>query len=469
MRSSVKSSLCVLLAMILAISLLPVGTARAVADPKITASAAIVMDYDTGVVIYAKDPDTLRAPASMTKVMTAYIVYEEMSKGSFTMDTPVPISDYVARISRDDVNYQMSVPLPYGGTVPVRTLLSLMLVYSASASATALAEFVSGTEEAFVKRMNETASRLGLNASYINPHGHKLNYITARSQAQLIRLFIQKYPQVLEITSLPSVNFNGKDYKTTNYLLAGEKYEYDGVDGFKTGYIRASGYCQAVTSVKNGRRLIAVAMNSSSGETRATDCVKLLDYGYGIVDEMELTGSYLDTVGHWAQAAVGELHLAGVELHTDEIMFRPNDEITRAEFVAMLYTALEISDELPGVVPGNSAVVRPFSDISDCWASSYIIRAWERGIAGGTGEGRFSPNAPITRQEIMVLLDRVLDLPDINGLNFSDTGSIAFWALDACARVTAAGIIQGSGGRLNPTGRASRAEAAQIVARVVAI
>ncbi len=468
MRRHFSKALCALLAVVFLLPLIPSPTAAALEPPRITASAAVVMDYDTGALIYAKDPDTLRVPASMTKIMTAYIVYEELDRGTLTMDTPIPISDHVAKISRDKVNYQMCVPLPYNGTVPAGTLLKLMLIYSASASAVALAEYISGSEEKFVERMNETSSRLGLNAHYINTHGHKLNYITARSQAALIRLFIQNYPQVLDITSLNSVTFEGKEYRTTNYLLPGEKYAYEGTDGFKTGNINAAGYCQSVTAVRNGRRLISVVMNSSSGDTRATDNVKLLDYAFDLLADIDLNGSFLDVSGHWAKEAVDTLNSKGVELHAGDILYRPDEDVTRAEFISMLYTALEVTDKLPESVPhpGESSS-RPFDDIAGCWARDYIIRAWDRGIADGTGNGRFSPDNYITRQQIMVLLDRVLDLPDENGLNFSDVGSIAFWALEASARVTAAGLLQGTNGRLDPNGHATRAQAAQIVARLM--
>ena len=193
-----------MLTLVCLLSLAP-SAAAAPEEPMLSGQAAIVIDYETGYVLYAKDPDTMRLPASMTKVMTAYIVYEELAKGTITMDTPVPISDHVAAISRDNVNYQTMVPLPQGGTVPVETLLKLVLLPSASASCVALAEFISGTEEAFVQRMNETARRLGLDAAYVNPYGYDDNMISPRSQAMLVREFLMKYPEVLEITSQSSV------------------------------------------------------------------------------------------------------------------------------------------------------------------------------------------------------------------------------------------------------------------------
>lgn len=529
--------------------------------PSVTANAAVVMDYDTGELLYAKDPDTMRVPASMVKVMTAYIVYEELAKGTFTLDTEVPITNNAANKSRDKANYEMVVPLPYNGIVTVGTLLRLMLIYSASASAIALGEFISGTEDAFVVRMNETAQRMGLSATYVNTHGHLYNYITARSQAELVRQFIHNYPEVLEITSETSVVFNGTEYKTTNYLLPGQRHAYEGVDGFKTGNTNPAGYCQAVTCLKDGKRLISVCMASSSGDTRATDNVKLLDYGY---DMVKYLGKYTDISEHWIRPVVEELDSLGVELHTDGFHFLPDDEITRAEFTAMLYSALELKGALPDVVnglpaepdtsvddtgangtdsgdtdtddtdtgdvdagddgtgadvPGDSeltpsdddiltetngtetetggtetetgdaetepgstetetggaeaepeasvTVTCPFTDVVGTWSETYVTGAWSRGLVNGNTETSFDPDASISRQEVMVILDRALDLPNGNGLYFSDTGDIAFWALQSAARVTYAGLFTGSDGRLNPLAHMTRAEAAQAIERIV--
>ena len=110
-----------------------------------------------------------------------------------------------------------------------------------------MAEYISGSEEAFVQRMNETARELGMTAEYENSHGAHVHYLTARSQAILVREFIQRYPQILDYTSLTGVSFNGKWYPNTNKLLPGLDYAYEGADGFKTGTITAAGYCLSAT------------------------------------------------------------------------------------------------------------------------------------------------------------------------------------------------------------------------------
>lgn len=243
----------------------------------VQAASAVVMDYQTGEILYAKDPDTARVPASMTKVLTAYIMYEEMAQGNLQKTDLVTISPNVARISRDS-SYPQPVPLVAGAQYSVEELLNLILIPSASASCIAIAEHISGSEQAFVARMNQTAKALGLNASYSNCHGARINYISARSMAVLVRTFIQEYPDILNYTSKSSYNFRGRTYNNTNHLL--NTMPYPGADGFKTGTISAAGYCVATTASRDNRRIISVVMKSTSTSQRFVDSKILLDYGF---------------------------------------------------------------------------------------------------------------------------------------------------------------------------------------------
>ena len=138
----------------------------------------------------------------------------------------------------------------------METLLELILLPSASASCIVMAEYISGTEAAFVQRMNETAARLGMTAQYENCHGAHVHYITARSQAILVRECIRRFPQMLDYTSRTSMTFNGKTYANTNQLLPGAAFAYEGVDGFKTGTINAAGYCLSATAQRGSPRII---------------------------------------------------------------------------------------------------------------------------------------------------------------------------------------------------------------------
>ena len=267
-----------LLATILAVMVCFCGSLPYASALSFQAESVFVMDGDTGEELYSYYGDVARVPASMTKVMTAYIIYQELAAGNLTMDTPVLISHNVAVKSRDS-SYPTAVPLTEGATYTVETLLNLIMIPSASASCIAMAEHISGSESAFLARMNQTADNLGLNATYYNCHGAQPNYITARSQATLTKIFIDTYPQILNITSKSGYSFNGTYYNNTNHLL-NTMAPYEGLDGFKTGTIAEAGYCVTTTAVRNGRRVISVVMKSTSDYQRFADSRQLLDYGF---------------------------------------------------------------------------------------------------------------------------------------------------------------------------------------------
>lgn len=276
-----KRILAVLLAAILCVG----GGLPSALALSFQAESVFVMDGDTGEELYSYNGDVARVPASMTKVLTAYIVYQELEAGTITLDTPVKISHNVAVKSRD-ANYPTAVPLTEGATYTVDTLLHLIMIPSASASCIAMAEHISGSESAFVTRMNATAKSLGLNATYYNCHGAQPNYITARSQAKLTKIFIDTYPDILRITKKSGFSFNGTYYNNTNHML-NTMAPYEGLDGFKTGTISAAGYCVTTTAVRNGRRVIAVVMKSTSDAQRFADSRQLLDYGFDQIQKRD--------------------------------------------------------------------------------------------------------------------------------------------------------------------------------------
>ena len=190
-----------------------------------------------------------------------------------------------------------------------------------------------------------------MTAQYENCHGAHVHYITARSQAILVRECIRRFPQMLDYTSRTSMTFNGKTYANTNQLLPGAEFAYEGVDGFKTGTINAAGYCLSATAQRGDQRIITVVMHSSNNTTRHTDSQKLLDYGFQLLEER---APYPDVAYHWSRQTVEELKDLGVELHPDGENFRPDQAVTRAEFTTMLYTALEQTGTLPTLPAENS-------------------------------------------------------------------------------------------------------------------
>jgi len=236
------------------------------------------MCYHTGEILYDRGMHTRWIPASMTKIMTAFITYQEIEAGNLTMDTPIRVSARASVFSTDRRVEGSSVPLSRGANITVDTLLQLLMIPSGNAAAIVLAEHISGNEAAFVERMNATAYELGIYASFVTPCGTVVQHTNAYSIATLIREFIKRYPDILRITSMPTVYFNGRTFNSTNRLLS--THYFSGADGFKTGRIRAAGWGHSTTAYRDGRRVIAVVMNADSNDARQTYSRRLLNFGF---------------------------------------------------------------------------------------------------------------------------------------------------------------------------------------------
>jgi D-alanyl-D-alanine carboxypeptidase len=242
----------------------------------ISATIAVVMDFYTGEILYDKNMERRWIPASTTKSMTAFIVYQEIAAGNLTFDTNIRVSAAAARFSNNRSVAGSLVPLPSGEEISVEVLLRLLMIPSANAAAVVFAEHISGNEEAFVERMNETAKTLGMYAEFTNSHGAYVHYSDAYSAAVLVREFIMQFPDILRITAMPTVNFGGQTYANTNHLVTMDI----GVDGFKTGSLRQAGWNHSTTAVRDGRRIIAVLMNAPTSTARQNESRTLLNYGF---------------------------------------------------------------------------------------------------------------------------------------------------------------------------------------------
>jgi D-alanyl-D-alanine carboxypeptidase (penicillin-binding protein 5/6) len=270
----------------------------------VKAKSAILIDFNSGQILYEKNADKVYPPASMTKMMTEYLVMQALHSKKLTWDSKVSISDYVYQISQ---NRQFSnVPLKKDYEYTVRELYEAMAIYSANGATIALAEKVGGTEKNFVDLMNKTAKKFGMtDAHYINssglenvdlgkfaPYGDKnaSNKLSAHDLAKLAYHVIKDYPEALEISKIPLKSFTaGVDAPIQmvnwNYMLPGfgvnmNKFKYEGVDGLKTGHTDLAGYCFTGTVNRNGHRLISVVMGTSSDAQRFEQTRALFDYGY---------------------------------------------------------------------------------------------------------------------------------------------------------------------------------------------
>lgn len=245
----------------------------------LTSKGACAVDAYTGETLFEYNADEALAPASMTKVMTVYIVYDLMNQGVFDKSTQIVCSGNAAKLSRDSV--ATNVPLVAGESYTVDELIGAMMIPSACAACTLVGEYISGSEEDFAKLMNLYVYKLGLEAYYDDASGlSDNNRITARSMAELGARFVREYPDILNYTSLPRFTFRGKVYENTNSLLAGKSYAYDGADGLKTGTTTLAGRCLTATAERDGRRIVGVTMRSTSGAARYTDITEILNAGF---------------------------------------------------------------------------------------------------------------------------------------------------------------------------------------------
>jgi len=265
-----RKAICIACLLLLFMFLNPIS----IAQESPLSEATVVIDFDTGDILYNRNMDTRLVPASLTKIMTAYILYEEIAAGNLTKESLIPVSPNALYMS---TAIDHRAPFSEGASYTVHTFLQLIFLPSSNSGTVAIAEYISGTQEAFAERMNETAARLGMNAQYETAHGlWGDNQKTAHCVAILIRHFIQSHPDVLRYSSLESFLFYDTEYFNINRLI----FDSAEIDGFKTGATVAAGYCLATTAIRDGRRIIAVTMNASSRDAAFADSEALLEYGF---------------------------------------------------------------------------------------------------------------------------------------------------------------------------------------------
>ncbi|WP_232725537.1 D-alanyl-D-alanine carboxypeptidase family protein [Bacillus sp. FJAT-44742] len=295
------------------------GSAEA-SGPDLEAEAAILVDAETGKIIYQDNIDVILPPASMTKIMTEYLVHEAIEEGEISWDQTVPISDKVRELSH--VRALSNVPLRPDEEYTVRELYESMAIYSANAATIALAELISGSETEFVDKMNEKAAELGLdeyefvNSSGLNnnsmgglhPEGTGAdaeNMMSARATAKLAYNLLDEYPEVLETASIGRKSFKEGtddeiDMVNWNWMLPelDLPFAYEGLDGLKTGYTDLAGNAFTATAEREDLRLISVVMRTDSREARFEETAKLLDYGFDNYEHEEVAEEGYQIEGH---------------------------------------------------------------------------------------------------------------------------------------------------------------------------
>lgn len=302
---------------------------------EVTAPSAILMEMTTGTVLYEKDADTARPPASVTKVMTMLLIFDALAEGKIQLEDKVTTSEYASSMGGSQVF------LETGEKQTVETLLKCISIASANDACVAMAEYISGNEEEFVRQMNLRAEGLGMkhthfvNCNGLDAEGHETS---ARDIALMSRELLLKYPEIHNYCTIWMENIThttskgSSEFGLTNTNKLIRQYEY--ATGLKTGSTGKAKFCVSATAEKNGVSLIAVIMGAEDSKARFKDAVTLLNYGFGkcqmytdenmpSLDSISVTGgiqesisleyekkfTYLDTTGANLNAVTSRLQI----------------------------------------------------------------------------------------------------------------------------------------------------------------
>jgi len=256
------------------VALFAILSAPTLADAK---RASIVVDANSGRILHATNVDTRNYPASLTKMMTLYIVFDALDSGELTLNSPFTVSRRATQQPPSSLN------LAYRQTITAEQAILALVTKSANDVATVVAENLSGTERAFALRMTAKARKLGMSrTTFRNASGlpHRGQLSTARDMAKLARALLTHHAKYYGYFSTKHFKYKGRNYKNHNKLLT----SYEGVDGIKTGYIRASGFNLVASAKRGNQRLIGVVLGGNSPNHRNKRMTSLLNKGFSALD-----------------------------------------------------------------------------------------------------------------------------------------------------------------------------------------
>jgi serine-type D-Ala-D-Ala carboxypeptidase (penicillin-binding protein 5/6) len=318
-----------MLRLLLALALaLPLAAfADAPPPPPVAARAWLLVDYQSGQTIAAHNADERIEPASLTKLMTAYLVFDALKKKTITPEQTVPVSKRAWKAGGSRMFIEPRKP------VTVDELLRGMVVQSGNDATVALAELVGGSEDVFAQMMNREAQRLGLkDTQFTNASGwpEPKHYSTARDLAVLAAALIRDFPDYYTLYSIREYRYNNITQQNRNRLL----WLDPNVDGVKTGHTEAAGYCLIASAKRGPRRLLSVIVGANSDSARAQESQKLLNYGFQFFDTVRLyqKGQEVGTLRVW-KGTRDELK-AGLDRDLDLVLPRSDTQKVKADFVS---------------------------------------------------------------------------------------------------------------------------------------
>jgi len=304
---AMKDSLRTLLAFLLLTLLATAQGAPIPVHPTIAATGHLLMDFHSSEVLAENNAEKRLEPASLTKIMTAYVVFRELEEGKLALGDQVLVSKKAWKTSGSRMFIEV------GKRVSVDDLIHGMIIASGNDACVALAEHIAGSEESFAALMNEHAIRLGMeNTHFVNSTGlpDPNHYTTPADILKVTQALIAEFPQYYTIYSQREFTYNGITQKNRNRLL----WRDPSVDGVKTGHTQAAGYCLVASAKREGMRLLSVVMGTKSEEARAQETQKLLNYGFRFYQTHRLfaAGESLRKVRVW-KGDIKELQLGQEE------------------------------------------------------------------------------------------------------------------------------------------------------------
>lgn len=340
------------------------------------AKNAILMDYETGAYLFTKNHQDMIAPASMSKLMTVYVLLSKIKDGEVSLDDKYTVSENAWR-KGGAASGGSTMFLKIGQEVRVEDLLKGILIQSGNDACIVVAENLAGSEEEFASMMNETAEKLGLeNAHFVNATGlpHPEHKISVEDLAILARHIIKEFPEFYHLFSEKEFTFNGIRQGNRNPLL----YSLKGADGLKTGHTSEAGFCLTGTAVRNDRRLIEVMTGLESNKQRSEETESLMTWGFANFDNYKFftKNQIMAEVPVWygtsksVAAVVPEEVIKtikksakskyGAKMIYDEPLKAP---ILQGDKIGELFITYndEIVDKIPLVAKDNVAKIGPFS------------------------------------------------------------------------------------------------------------
>ncbi|EGQ8312619.1 D-alanyl-D-alanine carboxypeptidase [Vibrio parahaemolyticus] len=292
--------------------------------PELSSRGYVLMDYHTGKVLVERDADKRLNPASLTKLMTAYVAGQEVNAGNISLDDQVVISRNAWAKNFPDSSKMF---IEVNTSVSLSDLYRGLVVQSGNDASVAIAEHVAGSEAGFVSLMNSWASQLGLtNSSFTNPHGLDSDglYSTPHDIAKLGQAIIRDLPDIYPMYSETSFTYNGITQYNRNGLLRDRSMN---VDGMKTGYTSGAGYSLATSATKGDMRLIAVVMGAKSQSVRESESKQLISYGFRFYDTLMPTAAGTDIAN--ARVWMGQKDELKVGVNRDVYLTLPKGDVNK--------------------------------------------------------------------------------------------------------------------------------------------